>query len=618
MKCSRCGKFHPDSVSCEHVARSLEAGLGAVLPFTLTPNVLAADDADDDDPAAWEVVGCAIPYGVELERLDWLTGATRWIFEPGSVEVEEGAQLYFGHDHLALGLPIGLITESSELAAGHELADGTKLPHGGKLIRARISQTEKGRDVRTLAKDGVLRRFSVGLDRPAATTVVEDAESDNPLLRWQRAPVWETSIVPRAAFHDHALIDSVMSHQKGSNMKCTKCNAVHAAGVVECQPDVLAAYQAQQNGGQGAGGAGGSDNLAADLNNLSGEVQNLQRQLALLGDGLGSGSAAPIVVPGESYGHFLQLVAAGDQDALNFLAFVGTDTGELIAADWIEETWVGPILRMMTERRRVMNLFTTRPLPATGMSVSYGRTLSEGTVQVGQQANEGDLLPYGKLAFSAGESAPVETFGGWSDMSRQAIERSGANVVESLFLALVNRYLQVTEARARSVAMNPANAIASPAAVAIHDLTTADGWIDFVLDSSFALDDAGLPLDFVLVGRNRFRQLAHMTTPADVEFLLGRNFGTISVKRQEAETLELPIIPVNNPGDQNAVRAGSGDGIVTYEAGGAPFRLQDDDITNLTSAFSIYGYAAFAVENANALIRPSVAGDPDADGGVLA
>lgn len=615
MKCSTCGMFHPTTISCDQVRQSVQAGLGSSLSFDLSPVVLAGDEAPADDADGWEVVGCAIPYGVELERLDWLTGATRWTFDQGSVEYDEGSQLFYGHDHMALGMPIGLITEASELPAGHELADGTKLPHGGKLIRAKISKTAKGAEVRTLAKDGVLRRFSVGLDRPNATTVLEDAESDNPLLRWQRAPVWETSIVPRAAFHEHALIDSVMSgaNLKGNTMHCDKCGAPQHAGA--CQADVLAAHQARQTGGGDQGNLG---QLQTVVDSLSGTVQNLERQLALLGDGSGAGTGAPVTIPGESYGHFLQLLAGGDQDAMNFLAFVGTDTGDLVAADWIQDTWVGPIVNMMTERRRVLNLFTTRPLPATGMTVAYGRVLSEGTLQVAKQENEGDLLPYGKLAFDAGQSAPVETFGGWSDMSRQAIERSGANVVEALFLGLVNRYLQVTEARARSIAMNPANSSPSAAATAIHDLSTADGWIDFVLDSSFALDDSGLPLDFILVGRNRFRELAHMKTPADVEFMLDRNFGQISVKRQDAETLELPIIPVNNPTDQLAVRAGSGDGIVTYEAGGAPFRLQDDDITNLTSAFSIYGYAAFAVENENALIRPSVAGDPDADGGVLA
>lgn len=605
MKCSSCGMFHPATIACDQVAASVQAGLASSLSFDLTPVVLAADqELDDSDEAAWEVVGCAIPYGVELERFDWLTGATRWTFDPGSVEVEDGAQLFYGHDHMTLGMPIGLITESSELPAGHELADGTKLPHGGKLIRARISRTQKGAEVRTLSKDGALRRFSVGLDRENATTVLEDAESDSPLLRWQRAPVWETSIVPRAAYHEHAQISDVLgANPKGFTMTCQNCGAPSHAGA--CQPDVLAAYHAA-NAGQDS-----LSQLAGDLGNLSGTVQNLERQLALLGDGIGGGAGAPIELPGQSYGHFLQLCASGDQAALNFLAFVGTDTGELITAEWIQDTWLAPIVNMMVERRRVLNLFTTRPLPSTGMSVPYGKRLSnEGTLDVDVQAAEGDLLPYGKLAFSAGASAPVETFGGWSDMSRQVIERSGANVVEALFLGLVNRYLQVTEARARSIAMNPANASVSQVTAA-HDLTTADGWIDFVLDASFKLDDAGLPLDFILVGRSKFKALAKMRDGAngDAPRMLDQNMGQISVKKREGETLELPIIPVNNPTDQDAVRAGSGDGIVTYEAPGAPFRLQDDDITNLTSAFSIYGYAAFAVEDENALIRPTVAGD---------
>lgn len=605
MKCNRCGMFHPDSVTCAQVQSAVSAGLSSVLTF----EGLAAPAVDaDPDGDQWEVVGCAIPYGVELERFDWLTGATRWVFDPGSVDYAPGSQLFYGHDHLTLGLPIGLITESEELPAGHTLADGTTLPHGGKAIRARISKTAKGEEVRTLAQDGVLTRFSVGLDRDNATTVVEDAESDAPLLRWKHAPVWETSIVPRAAYHDHALIDSVLGQHhninpKGNNMPCNQCGAVHAAGVTTCDAATLAAHRASQSG------AGGNlADLQGVVDSLTGTVGNLERQIALMGDGMGGNSAPPIVVPGNSYGEFLQMCARGDQDAINFLAFVGTDTGDLVTADWILDTWAGNVLRMLVERRRVLNLFTTRSLPAKGMTVGHGKRLNEGTVQVGQQVNEGDLLPYGKLAFDPGASVPVETFGGWTDASRQVIERLEVNVVESMFLALVNRYMQVTEARARAVAMNPANASVSQTDAA-HDLTTADGWIDFILDASFRLDDSGLPLDFILAGRTQFKALSHLKMPADTEFVLQRNFGQISVKNRDGVALELPIIPVNNPGDQNAVRAGSGDGIVTYEAPGAPFRLQDDDITNLTSAFSIYGYAAFAVEDENALIRPTILAD---------
>lgn len=607
MKCSKCGLFHVSSTSCEDAQRF--AGLAHVLTF----DGLATEDAETGDMT---VSGVAIPYGVELERFDWLTGATRWTFDPGSVDVLDGAQLFYGHDHMNLGTPIGLITEASELPAGHKLADGTELPQGGKAIKAKISKTPKGVEIHTLVQDKVLTRFSVGLDRPAAETVVEDVETDAPLLRWKKAPVWETSVVPRAAYHDHAVIDALHRQPKGTNMKCNKCGAVHATGVVECQADVLAAYQAAQ-GGSDTGHAG------EDVAQLSAGLERVERQLATLGAGIANGQAAPVEIPGRSYGEFLQMAARGEssvmsfleyvgnpENAQDFLAFTGTETGELVVADWLEGTWVGRLMTRMVERRRVMNLFTQRPLPATGMTVEYGRILGDGTLAVAEQVNEGDLLAYGKLAFSAGESAPVKTFGGWSDMSRQVIERSGRQIVEALFSGLFNRYLKVTEAGVQAIAMDPANASIADDTVA-HDLTTADGWIDFVLDAAFKLDDAGLPLDFILVGRNRFKTLATMRDGAngDAPRMLDRNMGQISITNLTGEAVDLPIIPVNNPTDQDAVRAGSGDGIVTYEAPGAPFRLQDDDITNLTSAFSLYGYIAYTVEDMNALIRPTVAGD---------
>jgi hypothetical protein len=605
MKCSKCGLFHVQAIACDQA--QLAAGRAHVLTF----DGLAASDPEDDGQMI--VSGVAIPYGVELERFDWLTGAKRWTFDAGSVDVLAGAQLFYGHDHMNLGTPIGLITESEDLPAGHKLADGTVLPEGGKRITGRISKTPKGTEIHTLVQDKVLTRFSVGLDREQAETVLEDVESDAPLLRWKKAPVWETSVVPRAAYHDHAVIDALHRQPKGTNMKCNKCGAVHAAGVVECQADVLAAYQATQNLGTSG----------EDVAQLSAGLERVERQLATLGAGIAGGNAAPVAIPGRSYGDFLQMAARGDADALSFLeyvaapehageflAFTGTETGELVVAEWLDGTWVGRLMQRMVERRRVMNLFTQRPLPATGMTVEYGRLLTDGTLDVDEQLNEGDLLAYGKLAFSAGESAPVRTFGGWSDMSRQVIERSGVNIVEALFTGLFNRYLQVTEGAVHTIAMDPANSSISQTAAA-HDLTTADGWIDFVLDAAFKLDDAGLPLDFILVGRSRFKTLAKMRDGAngDAPRMLERNMGQISVTGRSGEVLDLPILPVNNPTDQNAVRAGSGDGIVTYEAPGAPFRLQDDDITNLTSAFSLYGYCAFAVENENALIRPTLVGD---------
>ena len=52
------------------------------------------------------------------------------------------------------------------------------------------------------------------------------------------------------------------------------------------------------------------------------------------------------------------------------------------------------------------------------------------------------------------------------------------------------------------------------------------------------------------------------------------------------------------------VRAVHSSAIRTFEDGAAPFRLQDDDITNLTKAMSVYGYLATAVEDEDAIVAP--------------
>lgn len=592
MKCTTCGHVHPAGVTDCHPSAT-----GGVSYLSFTGLAVAPDSAPADDDGEWIVEGIALPYGEELARFDWLTGATRWLFEAGSALFREGAQLFFGHDHLTLGMPIGLVLDVQQTDAGAK-------------IRAKISKTEKGREVYTLARDGVLARFSVGLDResPETKTRVEDADSDAPLLVFESIPVWETSIVPNPAYQS-ARIEAVLNNQRGPNMKCTKCGQVHANGVVECQADALAAYQAQQQQQD-------PNNLAGQVAELSAGLDVVTRQLATFGDNLGAGatSAPPIELPA-SYGDFLMGLATNDKVALDFLAFAGTNTGELITADWLDGTWVGEMRDRLVERRRVLNLFRTRPLPAKGMRIEFGRVLDDSGVQVGKQVNEGDLLPYGKLAFDPGASAPVETFGGWGDMSRQVIERSDVAVVEKFFEALFNRYLQVTEARAHAVAMNPANASLSQTGVA-HTFATADGWIDFVLDAAFALDDQGLPLEFLLVSRPIFRMLAKLRDgeQGDAPRMLDRTTGTIQITAPanrgslSGQMFNLPVIPLKST-DPNMVRAGNGDAICTFEAPGAPFRLQDDDITNLTSAFSLYGYAAWGDEDNRALIRPTLAAD---------
>lgn len=594
MSCPYCGHAHKRDQLCPTGAKRID-----VLSFE---GLSVAEDKSDKRQRILQ--GIALPYGEELQRMDWLTGATRWIFDPKSVELSDNPIAFYGHDHLNLGLPIGRV-----------LADESEHREAGFFLRMLLSKTPKAEEVYTLAEDGVLTRFSVGLDRPNATTVVEDAESRDPLLRWQKAPVWETSVVPRPAY-DSAKIDAVLhmeTRQRESiTMKCQKCGVVHAAGVTDCDPALLAQRAILNDAGLG--------DLQTQVESLTSSLQVMERQLVTLGTAAGDGSPR-IDVPGRSYGEFIKLAAQEDESALAFLTFIeevaagkhGADqylamTGTTIAdidADWITSTWVLDLTRRLVERRKVLNLFQTRPLPGTGMTVEYGRVgVNDDDIEVAEQLLEGDLLAYGKIAFEGGLSTPVRTFGGWSDMSLQVIQRSGVAVVEALFNALINRYLQVTEAATRVLAVDPANSTAIPG---VNPLADADDWVNFIVDAAFMLDDEGLPLDFLLVSRQRFKALATMRTgPADdAPYLLDRDTGSINVTGLSGRMFNLPIQPLNVAGDY--VRAGSEEAITTFEAPGAPFRLQDDDITHLTKAFSIYGYAAFASTNKKALVRPTLA-----------
>lgn len=564
MKCTKCGKVHAAGVTdCGGAvlteARDQEDQFLEVAVQFLEPTA--------EQKERREITGLAVPYLEDMARPDWLGRFDVQRFALESAVPRDNTVIYFGHDHLQRGLPVGRV-----LAFEH--ADD------GLRITARISETSKGNDVYTLLKDKVLDRFSIGYRHVANHLEDVDVEDKPTALVHDQVDVFEVSVLSDPQY-DTAVIDGVLTrlpNQKETLMKCTKCGKVHAAGVTECQLDITTLASAE------------------DVNALSASVEDLTRQIATLG-ATGNGSDTP-VAPGSSYGEFLQMVATGEQEALDFLAYVGGTVGDL--GDWVKDSWVGDIYKPITERRRLHNLFSSSPLPATGMNVEYGKLLSD-TTDVDEQLLEGDTLAYGKIAFDTA-TAPLKTYGGWGEMSRQEVERSSMAVVEKFYSALVNRYAKVTEAALRTIVNDPANRHVL-AGAGVHDLATADGWIDYTVDSAVWLDDLGYDPEFVLVGYDVFKSLAKLRDGdnADAPRLLDRSSGKVNIVSLTGDLFSLPVVPVNVPG---LVRIGHSEAIRTFEAGGAPFRLQDDDVTNLTKAFSIYGYEAIAVQQPDLLVAP--------------
>ena len=63
---------------------------------------------------------------------------------------------------------------------------------------------------------------------------------------------------------------------------------------------------------------------------------------------------------------------------------------------------------------------------------------------------------------------------------------------------------------------------------------------------------------------------------------------------------------VNPALSANSFYVASGDAIKTWESAGAPFRLQDENIINLTKDFSLYGYMAVGLLVPKAITKVDV------------
>lgn len=527
------------------------------MPDTLTAvretfDVLAADTETRT------VTGLAVPYGEDLHRPNWMTDTVYQRFAEGAAVVRENAQLFYGHDHLDNRLPIGRIITAKQTPKG-------------LVITARISETPKGDEVYTLLKDGVITQFSIGFYFVA--NHVENAETDNAVLIHDEVDVFEVSVVPDPAFKTAVITDVL--HRKEHPMPDTLTR------------EDLTGLMSREDGNA----------MRADLDTLSSGLDRIEAQVATLGTA-SADSGAPVAVPGDSYGEFLQMAARGDTAALDFLEYVGGTVGDL--GDWVKDTWIGDIIREVNANRTAVNFFGSSPLPATGMGVEWGK-LAEDTTQVGEQENEGDELPFGKIKFDTDRS-PLVTVGGWGEMSRQKIERSSMSVVERFFRYLIRRYSKFTELAVRGPLASATGALVVPGSTT----TTADGWIDFLIDAAVHYDEKGLTPEAVFLGAGKFKSLAKLRDGdnGDAIRLLTRDSGSVNIKGLKGEVHSIPFRLMGSL-PSNAVRVAHPDAIHSWEASGAPWRLQDEDITNLTKAFSIYGYQAVAAQEPDLIVVPA-------------
>lgn len=493
-----------------------------------------------------EFTGIGVPYGERIEVMDWFGRHTEE-FEPGSVELAEtGAKIYWRHGEI-----IGRLIEGRDTDNGYELD-------------AKISDTTLGRDAYTMLRDGTIDRLSIGFQP------LEWREDDEGHITYTKVRAVEFSLVPNPAYSS-ASVSAVRSAQpttpKGKTMD--------------------------------------TETLTRDdLTPVNDALGKIERQMALLQANQGtSGPSAPQY---RSMGEFLKAIAAGDSDAAEFhrqyttgefqRAYSGGTTGDAALTD----TFVGNFIKLVAQRRRIMNKFSTGTLPAKGMNVDYVQLLDDGTV-VAKQAGEGEPLPFGKVTLKR-DSAPVETYGGYGDLSLQLVNRSDTPVVDTTLEAFGLRYAKVTNAAVatevnqvitdRLAAFNDATDPDETAAVTLAATRTPDEWLDLIVDAAMNREDSGFAIEGLMVSVEIFKQLIRLKD-GDHRLMAVYGQGMNQTGRLDLSAVsgELANITVDLLPGVTGDRAVFYDpvAIKTLESPGAPARLQDENIINLTKQFSVHG-----------------------------
>lgn len=504
----------------------------------LTREYAASAQSSDDRT----VSGIAVPYGDEIEY-------TRGYFEtiaPGAFDPETNGpiKLFWLHRDV-----IGPVTKARNTPEGLE-------------ITARISETSLGNDAYALARDGAIDRFSIGFV-PLSSDTTRDEDGNTHVVHTSIA-VREVSLVPFPAYNN-AVVTEVRSHHEPE-----KENPM-------------------------------TDTMSPVFDEINERMASLEQAFAA--------AAAPAPAPAvdtRSAGEVLKALVSGDENETRAY------NGAISSADgtMTRPTWIKDLTRLVDSVNPLKALFQTGPLPPDGLNLEFTE-LATNTITVDAQTNEGDDLQIGKIS-TREKTTPVKTFGGYTSLTRQAIERTRVNLLQ---VHLNGMALAAGQRSANYFAQVFATTVQSRAASALTSTKTASAltWADIVgltVDAASAFQDAGLPLDGLIVDKATFKALAALTASdgrplMSVSGTGANTVGEFNPARLTGDVVGIKITPnlMAKPDELGTKVVGafySSLAMRTYETPVA--QLQDENILNLSKAFSVYRYQAVAAEIPSGLV----------------
>lgn len=435
--------------------------------------------------------------------------------------------------------------------------------HDGVPIQARISQTSAGDDAYQLLKDGVVDSLSIGF---IPLEYEETWDDDGSLhVRQKLIDVKEVSLVPWPAYDDAKVTKVREKTQREETSKM-------------------------------------------DTSTLETEVMRLRNSLDELRTTVAAPHAAPHVER-RCAAEIVKALVSGDSQTLEDVNRIQARawSGTTSAADPIATGphWVNDLTRIYDQPDALKPLFAVGDLPAEGMRVDH-TYLKTNSVTVNKQQSEGDDLVLGKVELQSA-STPVGTYGGYTSLSRQTIERASVNILQRHLEAMA---VAAGAASRKALAGAWAKGLKDQetAALASTKAATALTWADLsalVVDAAAYFAAQNLPLDGLVVNKATFKALAALTAGDRPLLAVGNDgsntAGAVSLVGISGDLAGLKIVcdlnaETTNVGTVQKCVGGfyTRDAIRIYES--QLVQLQATQVINLTDNYSVYRYAAYANE----------------------
>ena len=449
----------------------------------------------------------------------------------------------------------------------------------GLHIVAKLADTESGREAAELVREGVYDGFSIGF-RPVENSVIDSDDGVTEVHR-RAIDLFEVAVTGTPAY-PAAEITGQRSQTTTTNNNESEAPSMGNDNEQRDVNERLEAFGEELRGIKATVAAGIQTTAPAEL---GGAFRSAGDYLKALSDERNADHAAAIDLMRQTR----------DQ-------IVTGDTGNTVA-------WIADDLRLIEQRRKVTNILTRDTLPATGMSMEYN-VVSEDTTAVAKQASEGAALTFGKVKFGT-KTADINTYGGYTTLSRQVIDRSTTPMLNTALRALNNAYAKATENAVRTylydlvksqrdATQNPNN-IAAPATL---DAMTPDQWAGLILDAAEVMDDRNAAMTRLGVSKDVALALIKLKDSGnrfmDISGKGSDTIGAFDLTGVVGDLMRVPVYLL--PKAPTGTAAFIDPAAVTVWESGGPTQLSNTDPVNIVDNYSVYGYMAVAATFTDGLL----------------